>query len=237
METTSSGWTVLDENAGILTREYAFAPKANARMMIARGADGLVAISPGSNMPDAAFAELERFGKVTALVAPNGFHHLGLPEWKKAFPAAAVYAPTGAHPRIQKKQPALGAVAPLTDLEKKLGPDVEVVEAVGYKTGETWLLARGARGPVWYVSDTFFSMTELPEAFLPRIAFKWTGSAPGFRAARAVSLFLAKDRPALRAWVKQRAAASSPAIVLTAHGAVVDEPKLGETMQRLADRL
>ena len=126
MSTTEAGWTILDEAAGILTREYEFAPHSLARMMVARSADGLVAISPASKMPDAAFAELGRFGKVTALVAPNGFHHLGLPEWKQKFPEAKIYAPAAARARIQKKQPALGALAPLEELAEKLGPECQV---------------------------------------------------------------------------------------------------------------
>jgi Domain of unknown function (DUF4336) len=40
-------------------------------------------------------AAVEGIGQVRHIVAPNSFHHLFLPAWKRAYPAARVYAPPG----------------------------------------------------------------------------------------------------------------------------------------------
>jgi hypothetical protein len=38
---------------------------------------------------------VDALGQVGHIVAPNSLHHLFLPEWKKAYPEAKVYAPPG----------------------------------------------------------------------------------------------------------------------------------------------
>jgi Domain of unknown function (DUF4336) len=45
-------------------------------------------------------ADLEALGQVRHIVAPNSLHHLFLPEWKRAYPAAQLYAP----PRLRRKR-------------------------------------------------------------------------------------------------------------------------------------
>ena len=40
-------------------------------------------------------AEVDALGPVTHLVEPNALHHLFLPDWVKAYPAARTYAPPG----------------------------------------------------------------------------------------------------------------------------------------------
>jgi hypothetical protein len=40
-------------------------------------------------------AEVDAVGQVRHIIAPNSLHHLFLPEWKRAYPGAKVYAPPG----------------------------------------------------------------------------------------------------------------------------------------------
>jgi hypothetical protein len=46
-------------------------------------------------LTEALRAEVDALGQVRHIVAPNSLHHLFLPEWNRAYPAAKVYAPPG----------------------------------------------------------------------------------------------------------------------------------------------
>jgi hypothetical protein len=46
-------------------------------------------------LTDALRAEVDALGQVRHIIAPNSLHHLFLPEWEAAFPAAKVCAPPG----------------------------------------------------------------------------------------------------------------------------------------------
>ncbi|MBP6841702.1 MAG: hypothetical protein KA190_30660, partial [Kofleriaceae bacterium] len=118
MTTLTSGWTVLDEAAGVLTCSYRFGKgKASSATFVARMGNGqLLVVSPAKGLPEATFTELARFGPVGALVANNGFHHLGQAEWRARFPAARCFAPAAAIARIHKKNPGAGAFEPLAAL-------------------------------------------------------------------------------------------------------------------------
>ena len=56
-------------------------------------------------------AEVDRLGPVRHLVSPNKLHHLYLPEWKTAYPEAALWGPQS----TIKKRPDLAFRAALTD--------------------------------------------------------------------------------------------------------------------------
>jgi glyoxylase-like metal-dependent hydrolase (beta-lactamase superfamily II) len=236
MDTDHSGWEVIDEELGVFTREYSFVKGAFARMMTARMKDGrLLAASPAPGLPEAALRALDRWGGVGAIVATNGFHHLGVPTWKAAFPQARVYAPREAHARLRKKQPGLAELLPLEELAPLLPAEVKVRDVPGVKLGETWVQVATSRGSVWYVSDSCFSMKHPPDRLLPRLLFRWTDSAPGFRINGLGLKFLMRDRPAYRRWVLQELERELPRVVVTAHGSVVDDPGAGAELRRMAE--
>jgi hypothetical protein len=237
MATDADGWTIIDEEAALLTCTYSFAPNASARTMVARfKPDELVVMSPPTGLADASYRALDRFGKVTALVAPNGFHHLGLLPWKQAFPDARIFASDKALARIRKKQPALSNVEPLSELSKNTESGVELCDLPFFKTGEAWLKAPAKGGLLWYVSDSCFSIPELPKALVPRLLFKWTGSAPGFKINNIGNLFFLKDKPGYKSWFLDQLRTEAPSIVVTAHGDVIEQPKLRETMVEMVER-
>ncbi len=235
METHDSGWEVIDEERGVLTREYAFTKGAFARMMTVRLKDGrLLAASPAPDLPAAALQALERRGGVGAIIATNGFHHMGVPSWRAAFPKARVFAPLVAHPRLRKRRPELIDISPLQDLATMLPEGVEVRDVPGIKLGDTWVQVKTARGPVWYVSDSCFSMKEAPGSLIPRLLFRWTDSAPGFKInGLALKLFM-RDRASYRRFFLTELERELPTVVLTAHGAIVDDPGVGAELRRMA---
>jgi hypothetical protein len=65
------------------------------RMAIIRLSDGGLFISSPIQLSSSLRAEVDAVGQVRHIIAPNSLHHLFLPEWKRAYPEAKVYAPPG----------------------------------------------------------------------------------------------------------------------------------------------
>jgi hypothetical protein len=65
------------------------------RMAVIRLSDGGLFIWSPTQLGDSLRAEVDAIGQVRHIVAPNSLHHLFLPEWKRAYFAAKVYAPPG----------------------------------------------------------------------------------------------------------------------------------------------
>jgi hypothetical protein len=65
------------------------------RMAIIRLSDGALFIWSPIRLTDGLRAEVDAVGQVQHIVALNSLHHLFLPEWKRAYPGAKVYAPPG----------------------------------------------------------------------------------------------------------------------------------------------
>ncbi|RJF87123.1 DUF4336 domain-containing protein [Oleomonas cavernae] len=81
------------------------------RMAVIRLADrGLFIWSP-TRLTDALRVEVDALGEVRHIVAPNSLHHLFLPEWQRAYPAARLHAPPG----LRKKRQDIAFDADLGD--------------------------------------------------------------------------------------------------------------------------
>ena len=229
METTPNGWMVLDRERAVLAHNYSFGGAGTANAFVARLADGkLLVISPPCRMTEAAFLELEAFGEVGAVVANNGFHHLGRAEWKKRYPDARYFASPQSAARIAKKNAEAGTFEPLSALMPLLGDDVGVTEVPETKCGETWMWARIGGGYAWYVSDVLANMPELPSNFVLKLLFKWTKSAPGYRPFNLALKFVVKDRKKVLAQLLEEMKVRPPTVVVPAHGPVLTEAGLAE---------
>ncbi|HEY6724674.1 MAG TPA: hypothetical protein VI197_11610 [Polyangiaceae bacterium] len=226
-------WEVLDAATHSLTLEYSFRPDSTARAFVTRfSGDELVIFSPPIGMAPAAFRELEGHGRVTALVAPNGFHYLGLRPALAAFPEATLYAPEAALRRVEKKQPDLG-VRPLGELQEKTESPVRILDVPGFSIGDTWAIVETSAGPLWYVSDSCFNLSKLPESLAARLLFKWTKSGPGLSLNGVGNLFFLKDRRRFKHWFEDRLAEPTPSLLVPAHGEIAREHALGTSLKTL----
>ncbi len=218
---TPAGWTVLDRDAGVLTREYSFAKGGLARTFAARMPDGsMIVVSPSTDLTEAQASELAAFGPVEALVPNNGFHYLGLAGWRARFPDARGFAAPAAAARIGTKSPDAGVLEPLTALG---APDdaLRVHAIPDSKLGETWGWVRTDQGYVWFVSALLINMPRLPEAFVPRQLFRLTGSAPGYRVFHLMLAFAVRDKKAALRGLLDDMTAHPPAMIVPAHGDVL----------------
>ncbi len=237
METTASGWNIIDRDAGVLSASYVFDGKqATANTFVARmHSGGLAVVSPPVGTSDAMFAELDEFGAVEVIVANNGFHHLGLPPWHARYPKARCFAPTTAIKRIRKKNADAPELEPLSAAQELLGGDIAIIEAEpsATKCGECWAWAKTEAGYVWFASDMLANMETLPPSLIPRLLFKWTGSAPGYRIFHLVMKLTLRDKPAVLRAFASDIAAHPPAVVVPGHGAILQRDDLAAETERL----
>lgn len=212
------GWNVIDDEARVLWREYAFTKGAYATTLVFRGADGLVVVSPGTGVSAREYDALREHGEVRALVANNTLHHLGQAAWRARFPGAVSYAPGGALKALEKKARGV-AFRPLSELA--LPAHVRCDDPPGFKTGEALFSIRRSKGTVWFTGDLLTNIQRTPGPPV-RWLFTWTDSAPGFRLFKPAVWLLVRDKKALRAWTLERLASDPPSIVVPAHGPAFD---------------
>lgn len=233
MQTTPAGWTVVDRDAGVLALTYSFRNNATSTTFVAAmPGRKLLVVSPAVHVSDAALAELSQYGEVAALVANNGFHHLGLAEWRQRFPKARCFAPPEAAARIRKKNPSAGALDPLDELASMTGFDVGFRLVPNTKVGESWFWAKTASGYAWYTSDVFTNMAKLPP-FPIGLLFKWTHSAPGFRVFGLALKFVVKDKAQTLRLLREDMAAHPPTTLIPAHGDIMSGDRLAQEADAL----
>jgi hypothetical protein len=235
MNKTASGWTILDKDAGVLTYEYAFNEGGStANCFVARMGNGqLLVVSPAYRLSDAAFEELAAFGEVGAVVANNGFHHLGLAQWRTRFPAARFFASPESVARIKKKNKDVPELEPLEGLAPLLGADVALTQAPATKCGESWVSAKIAGGTAWYVSDILVNLEKVNGPLPMRLMFKWTDSGPGFKVFNLTMKFTVKDKKQVLAKLAEDLKAKPPTVMVPAHGALLHHAGLADEAQRL----
>ena len=220
MQTTPHGWKVFDANLPLLTYEYSFG-LGMANALAVGGKSGLMVVSPPWCAASGVFDDLSHYGAVRALVAPNAFHHLGLPQWKARFPDAVVFAPAQSIARVEKRSK-LHGVCPLAEATSISGPRLKLVDMPHYKTGEVLVQIDTDRGLVWYVTDIIMNLPVLPSHPLARVLFKFSRSAPGLRFNNIAPLFMVSDKGALRDWVADEFQKAPPKWLIVAHGDIVD---------------
>lgn len=239
MEHTANGWSVVDEAAGVLSYEYSFAPGASANSFATRIADGkMMVVSPPARVSAGVYDDVEAFGGVAALVAPNGFHHLGLAEWKKRFPDARVFADPLATKRIAKKNRDAPTPEPIAGLQSMLGRDVVYTPAPATKCGESWVSTKTAGGWVWYASDVLANLQTLPSNFVIRTLFKLTGTSTGYGVFHTAMKFIVADRKRVLRQMADEIAERAPKTMIPGHGPMLDDADIADrTRTILADAI
>jgi len=176
------------------------------------GEGRLLVVSP----PADPCPELAAIGAVSAIVAPNSFHHLHAAAWLRRHPEAALYVAPG----LPRRVPGLPPAVELTETQATpwrdalpyvlLGPDRGLAEVLFFHRASRTLI----------LTDVASNLVDVPRA-RDRLAFRLLGMPAGFGPSRnARRLFLRNEavaRAALRAasrWPFER--------IVVAHGAIVE---------------
>jgi hypothetical protein len=218
-------WNVAEPSLPAWTCTYSFGPGIASALAIAVEG-GVAVVSPPAGATEKVFAAVQEHGAVRAIIAPNAFHHVGLPVWKARFPDVPVFAPAQSIARVEKHSKVTG-IRPIAEAAKTIGDRVELVDMPHYKMGEVlvrWKIgAAGAEtdgGWAWYVTDVLFNFPELPKGPFGWV-MKWTKSAPGLRRNALAGTFAVKDKRSLYAWLASQAEATPPRVIIPCHGDVV----------------
>jgi len=223
-------WQCIDTEAGIWTTEYRV-PMMKSRSTAVQLQDGhFVVYSPGGGL-ESAF--VEQVGEVDALLAPNSYHHLGIPAWSAAFPDAIVAAAPGAHRRLTRQ--GRTGLADLAPLQAMLPDHVSILEPPSTKVGEVWLRVETARGVVWIVGDSFFNLPTLARRFWMRQLQRIVKSAPGLAMSQFMKWGGLKNRAEFKQWVLARIDKGEPAVLVPVHGDVADYPGLAGALRDLVN--
>ncbi|MCP4247127.1 MAG: hypothetical protein GY778_08765, partial [bacterium] len=159
----------------------------------------LVIYSPLKHLGDEAHQSLAKLGRPELLLAPNGFHHLGLAETLERYgqPCRAV-APEVAATRGTAKSGC--DLAPISVLVDRLPGHVALLTPPGLKTGEVWLRVRAENTVGWVVGDAFFSLDKTPSGFMGWF-LRLTGTSPGLRIGRTFTTLAVGKKAVYRDWL------------------------------------
>lgn len=176
---------------------------------------GVALVSPVP-IDDRVAAELEAFGGVCALIAPNLLHHLYLGAASERFPRAKVLAPRA----LRAKRPDLRIDGDLEDgLPQELARSISAIKLEGApKVDEFALLHRATRTLV--VTDLVFNVVR-PRGLVAHIALFLVGCHGKLAQSRAWRVFV-RDRAAASASAEQLLGLDFDVLV-PAHGEVVKE--------------
>lgn len=230
MGTTIRGWTTIAERPLVLLREYSFGSGAANALVVQLPQNKLLIMSPPTGVPIDELRALNAVGTVVALLETNGSHHMGLGPAREAFPQAVSYAAPQAAERIRKKGKDYGELAPLETLTPLLGDKVNVLAVDGGKIGDALIRVETEKGTLLYTGDFIANIPKLPNNFLFKLVFKLTDSGPGLKVFNIFFKFFVKNPAQARDCLIRELTTHPPAIIVPAHGAVVERADLAPTL-------
>jgi hypothetical protein len=225
-------WQEIIANTNVWVHEYSVPGYSQVNAFaVLLDERNLAIISPPTQMSVDDFAAIDSKGDVTALIAPHSGHYLGQAEWQNRYPHAQSYAPSAA--LMQLNTLGLRPFMPLSKLSST--SEVEFREVPGTKKGGTLAIVHRGRRPIVYLDELVCNFTSLPTAFLARVLFLLTDSAPGLKINRAYLKYLCTDVQLLTQTVID-VLRNDPVIVL-AHGKPLVNSGDGMVVRKLLEPL
>jgi hypothetical protein len=198
-------------------------------MAIAKRADGTLVIHNGIALGDAEMAEIDAWGKVSTIIAPNGWHRLDAKIFAERYPDARVLAPAGARKKVDEVVKTHGAY------EDFLSDDcVELATLAGTKTREGVMIVRGTTTALVF-NDAVFNMPHKP-GFTGFVFKSITASSGGPTVSRLFRWFVLADKAAFRAQLEQLAKLPKLSHIVVSHHETIAEDPAG-TLARIAARV
>ena len=179
----------------------------------------LTIISPPMGCNENDFVEIENLGVVKALVAPNKFHHMGIPQWKKRFPKAEIFTSQTALVRMRKFYSS--AVQPI----ETWGTDSEIhfLSCPGTRNGEMLVVCKETGGWIWFITDLFFNYVVPPPNFFPRLMVQKV-SGMGVVVNPFCRFLFVKNRTQVREWLERQMETFPPQVITFSHGEPINKP-------------
>lgn len=225
-------WEVVDPDLPVLRAEYHFGSGAYATSMAVGLGDGLLLLSPpGGRQADALFDALAPYGPVTHIVAPNGFHRLGLPGAVARSPGARLFAPARVASRIRSVLPDGPDPLPIEALE--LPSYLSLEEPPGTARPDVVARVESGSGRIWYLNDLILNLDQLPPGWIQGRLFGLMGFRQGLAVNRMGWRFIIRVKQPCQDWLLARLAESPPDILIAGHGPVLRDPAILATLPAL----
>ena len=199
-------------------------------MAIARRSDGGLVIHNGVALGDAEMAEIDAWGKVAAIIVPNGYHRLDAKVFHDRYPDARVVCPSGARAKVEKLVPVSG-----TYEDEPADENVQLETLDGTKQGEGAMIVRDASGTSLVLNDAVFNMPHGP-GFTGFVIRRLAGSSGGPRVSRVMRLLGIKDKRAFRAHLERLADLPALQRIVVSHHLTIDQDPAG-TLRAVAATL
>jgi glyoxylase-like metal-dependent hydrolase (beta-lactamase superfamily II) len=227
-------WQSLSEDGSVRYLKYRFGPGTANTLAVRRDDDTWLVVSPAMDAPPSALDELGADGAVSALLAPNAYHHLGQEAWRQRFPDAVSYAAEGALPRLAKKSRTI-PYRPLAELSRRLGARVGLFVPDGMKSPDALVRVSVPGVTVWWLGDLFSNSSAEDQIWLLRVIAPWFGSGLGYRRNTKPGVVYVRDAPAWLKSIRDSLAADPPSIVVPAHGDPVCHDTAARTQRLMTD--
>lgn len=231
-------WECIDETLRVYRADYRVGNGGEATCCAFGLEDKrLLLLSPPGERDADLLDELDQIGEVHAIVAPNGFHRIGIPVAQARYPQASIFV----EPRAQKRVSAVckpsTLIQPISALQAILPTHLEIFVPPAMKNPDTIVRIDSSQGYIWYINDIITNIPSLPKQLLLRTLLKTLG----FRAGLSVNRFgcrfiLLKDRAAFSRWLQQELAQYPPAILIAGHGPTIRDAALPQILQDLLKR-
>ena len=229
-----AAWNVV--GTGLWVRVYDLRGNPLNSLAIDLGDGSLAVLSPGTDLDDPDFAELDKLGRVEALVSPGAYHNLGLPAWSARYPDAGLYGPKSAIPYIAKQHPTLAPLQDLAALANKLPDDVRITEVPDMKYADAMVIIRRDDALTWFTNECITNGSELPSSLIFSLLFRLTGNKPGLNVNTLSLRFVGGKKKPLRAYLLTVLESDPPTRLIPCHGDLIDDPDLPSRMREMIDR-
>jgi hypothetical protein len=229
-----SSWT--PAGTGIWIRSYNFGGNPINTMAVDMGDGNLMAISPGTDLTDADFEELDGLGTVKALVTPGSFHHMGLPIWSERYPEAGLYGPTSAAAHIAGQHKELKPLQDLEALKVLLSDEFVVEELAGCKHPDMFMCLQRDGATTWFTNEVVSNNADYPAGFMLKWAFKLSGNHPGLNVNSLAAMLIRAKKPLVRAYLEEKIESHPPTRLVPCHGDVIDDAALGTQLREVLAR-
>ncbi len=217
-------WTRIDSRGEIRAAEYPV-PGGRCRSLMIRLSDhSFLIYSPGKSLAASASLILGRNCEVK-LLAPNGYHSLGLDAWTAEFENSVVFASDQATPRLVKRS-TFSIADDLSALTIDLPAHITLHILPACRFGEVWLSIDADSKVYWAVCDAFFNLSTLPENLLMKSLLKLGRYGPGLEISRPFQTRGIRDKTAYRNWAIQRFSNGRENILIPCHGDIDDAPEV-----------
>jgi len=199
-------------------------------MSIGKRADGTLVIHNAIALGEAEMAEIDAWGKVRAIVVPNGYHRLDAKVFADRYPEARVLCPPGATAKVEQVVKVDGNYDALV---RDGVVDLELLD--GTKQREGVMIVRSGDDVSLVVNDAVFNMPHL-HGFTGFLLRRVTGSSGGPRVSRLSRWLMIADKRAFRAHLEKLAELPGlRRVVVSHHQTITDDP--AGTLQRVAATL